>query len=49
MRRALLTLAILFFTVMLLEVDLDHAPALAQHSLACAHPGGLAAGHAVCA
>lgn len=32
MRRALLTLAILFFTVMLLEVDLDHAPALAHHS-----------------
>ena len=32
-RRALMTLAILFFTVMLLEVDLGHAPALARHSL----------------
>lgn len=29
MRRALLTLSILFFTVMLLEVDLGHRPALA--------------------
>lgn len=32
-RRALMTLAILFFTVMLLEVDLGHAPALTRHSL----------------
>jgi len=31
-RRALLTLAILFFAIMLLEVDLGHAPALARHS-----------------
>jgi len=31
-RRSLMTLAILFFTVMLLEVDLGHAPALARHS-----------------
>jgi hypothetical protein len=30
-RRALLTLAILFFTVMLLEVYLGHRPALARH------------------
>jgi hypothetical protein len=30
-RRALLTLAILFFTVMLLEVGLGHRPALARH------------------
>ena len=29
MRRALLTLSILFFTIMLLEVDLGHRPALA--------------------
>jgi len=32
-RRALMTLAILFFTIMLLEVDLGHSPALARHSL----------------
>jgi hypothetical protein len=31
-RRALMTLAILFFTIMLLEVDLGHAPAIARHS-----------------
>jgi hypothetical protein len=31
-RRALMTLAMLFLTVMLLEVDLGHAPALARHS-----------------
>lgn len=31
-RRPLMTLAILFFTVMLFEVDLGHAPALARHS-----------------
>jgi hypothetical protein len=31
-RRPLMTLAILFFTVMLLEVDLGHAPALARRS-----------------
>ncbi len=37
-RRALMTLAILFFTVMLLEVDLGHAPALARHSLAALIP-----------
>lgn len=30
LRRALLTLAILFFTIMLLEVDLGHRPALAR-------------------
>ncbi len=37
-RRALMTLAILFFTVMLLEVDLGHAPALARHSIAALIP-----------
>lgn len=37
-RRALLTLAILFLTVMLLEVDLGHAPALAHHSLTALIP-----------
>ena len=31
MRRALLTLSILFFTIMLLEVDLGHQPAMAEH------------------
>jgi len=31
-RRALVTLAILFFTMTLVEIDLGHAPALARHS-----------------
>jgi hypothetical protein len=31
MRRALLTLAILFLVIVLLEVDLGHRPAIAQH------------------
>ena len=31
MRRALLTLAILFLIIVLLEVDLGHRPAIAQH------------------
>ena len=48
-RRPLMTLAILFFTIMLLEVDLGHAPALDAAFLARAHPGVLAADHAVCA
>jgi len=33
MRRALLTLAILFLVIVLLEVDLGHRPAIAQHEV----------------
>ena len=43
-RRALLTLAMLFFVIMLLEVDLGHRPVLARAGiLASFGAGGLAA------
>ncbi len=44
LRGVLLTLAILFFIIMLLEVDLGHRPRCAAGFLAGIGAGGLAAG-----